>query len=161
MRPQRDSAPLLFKYFREYEEFHRHPVNLLSHKIAIPLIVFHTVVMLDWLKLGSFAGVEWTAAMLALVAFYFFYWKLHPPYATLMLIFGAFCVRLGHVTPGWLVFGLAGTAWTVQLAGHLFYEQRQPAFLSNVLQTFISPLYVIALFDGTITPRPWRPPAAE
>ena len=44
-------SPTLQRLFVEYADSHRHPTNRLTHKIAIPMIVFHIIAMLDWVKL--------------------------------------------------------------------------------------------------------------
>ena len=61
--------PKLIALFQEYAADHRHPINQLTHKIAIPLIVFHVIAMLDWVTLLSFpGGFDLTLAHLAYLA---------------------------------------------------------------------------------------------
>ncbi len=55
--------PKLLKLFDEYNEYHRDPVNAAIHKLAVPLIVFHVLAMLDWISLDlELAGLPLTAA---------------------------------------------------------------------------------------------------
>jgi uncharacterized membrane protein YGL010W len=46
-------TPRLIELFKEYESGHRHPTNQLTHKVAIPVILFHIIAMLDWIHLGG------------------------------------------------------------------------------------------------------------
>src|SRR5579859_1504798 len=50
--------PKLKAWFTEYADYHRHPTNRLTHKIAIPLIVFQVIAMLDWVHLANVPGLE-------------------------------------------------------------------------------------------------------
>ena len=131
-------------FFREYSEFHRHPTNLLTHKIAIPLIVFHVVAMLDWIPL--YGGI--TAAHVGFILLIGWYLTLDIPFALIMAVFLFFCGIVGRLTPWWAVLSVATVGWGIQLAGHAVWEKRRPALVDNVLQTFIGPLFVLAIVSG-------------
>lgn len=130
--------------FRDYADYHRHPTNQLCHKIAIPLIVFHIIAMLDWVRLGG----SITAAHLAFAAVVAWYLTLDLGLALVMALFFALCFPLAWVTPPWLVWAIAGVAWSIQLAGHTLWEKRAPAFLTNVAQIFVGPLFFAAKIMG-------------
>jgi uncharacterized membrane protein YGL010W len=158
--------PTLQRYFDDYADDHRHPMNRLTHKIAIPLIVFHVVAMLDWVKLPlapvEIAGIAIEASLghviyLAAVAFYL---ALHVPLALVMALLMAACFPLGSMTPKPVVVGIAVLGWLVQLAGHSVFEKNRPAFLKNMLQVLIGPLFFVAVGLGAYRP-PYRAPAAE
>ncbi len=56
--------PALRNLFVEYQAYHGNPVNVAIHKVAVPAILFHIVVMLDWVGTGlRFGGVELTLGM--------------------------------------------------------------------------------------------------
>ena len=55
---------------------------------------------------------------------------------------------LAAVTPRPLVLAIALLGWAVQLAGHLVWEKRSPAFLANLLQALIGPLFFVAALVG-------------
>ena len=60
--------PKTEKLFSEYADYHKHPTNVLTHVIGIPLIVFHLVAMLDWVTLFSLGGVRVSLALVSYLA---------------------------------------------------------------------------------------------
>ncbi len=156
--------PGLVTWFREYDDYHRHPLNRLTHKLAIPLIVFHTVVMFGWLHLFQVGGFQVNAGHLLLLATMAFYLPLSPLYAALMAGMGLGCLAIGQwmeVSLGTqqarvVIIGIAVFAWIVQLAGHVLWEKRSPAFAKNLLQALVGPIYFIALALGHWQAPAWR-----
>lgn len=150
--------PKLARYFDDYAADHRHPMNRLTHKIAIPLIVFHIVAMLDWVKLPlpSVAVGSWllepSLGHVIYLAAFAWYVTLHAPLAFVMAILMAACFPLGAVTPKPLVVAIAIVGWLVQLAGHSVFEKNRPAFLKNMLQALIGPLFFVAVVLGVYRP---------
>ena len=161
--------PSLKRLLDEYTASHRHPVNRLTHKIAIPLIVFHVLAMLDWLKLGpslqttltvpfdvltlSVGHVAWALAVA-------YYARLHLPLAAAMAVLTALCFPLGMLAPRPLVVIVAVVGWGVQLAGHSVWEKNRPAFLKNMQQALIGPLFFLATATGAYRPA-YEAPAAD
>src|SRR5204863_110019 len=88
-------------HFRCYAEYHRHPLNRLTHKIAIPLIVFHVVAMLDWVPLARVPGTEFTItlAMPVYLASIWWYATLDTRLAAVMAVLFGLCFPLGRLTP--------------------------------------------------------------
>lgn len=140
--------PELVAYFEEYAAYHRHPINRLTHKIAIPLIVFHVVAMLDWIPLLRLPGMTLTAAHVVYAGVVAWYATLHKRLAWVMALTYAICFPIGWWTPRLVVCAVAVFAWIIQLAGHVVWEKRQPAFLTNLLQAFIGPLFFTAVLTG-------------
>ena len=145
--------PALVQYFQEYADFHRHPTNRLTHKIAIPLIVFHIVAMLDWVKLFALpqAVGPITHLTLAHIAFVFaviFYLNLHVRLGLIMAVAYAVCFPIGWVTPWPVVVAVAVFGWLIQLAGHSVWEKNRPAFLKNLFQALIGPMFFVAILTG-------------
>lgn len=136
--------PTLVAHFEEYADYHRHPTNQLTHKIAIPLIVFQIVAMLDWVPL--FGPV--TLAHVVYVATVAWYATLHLKLAVVMALAYGICFPIGWATPKLAVVAIGVFAWIVQLAGHSIWEKRRPAFVTNLLQVFIGPLFFAALLTG-------------
>lgn len=148
--------PTLQRWFADYADAHRHPTNRLTHKVAIPLIVFHIIAMLDWVKLPvDVAGVSLSLGHVVYVAAVLFYLRLHAPLGLLMAVLFALCFPLAAVTPQPVVVVVAVVGWVVQLAGHAVWEKNRPAFLTNLLQALIGPLFFVAVLTGV-----WRPPQA-
>lgn len=140
--------PALVEQLRLYDESHRHPTNRLTHKVAIPLIVFHIIAMLSWIPLGSPFGHALTLAHVAYVAAIVWYFALDARLGVLMALAYAVCFPIAAVTPKALVVAIAIVGWLVQLAGHLVWEKHQPAFFTNLLQALIGPLYFVAVLVG-------------
>lgn len=153
--------PKLRALFEEYEEVHRHPMNRLTHKIAIPLIVFHIVAMLSWIPLGRVGGFELNLAHLAYLAAVAWYLGLSVKLAVVMAVLYALCFPLAAIVSWPVVVAIAVVAWLIQLAGHMVWEKRSPAFVRNLLQALVGPLYFVAILLGdwrmaTEAPRPER-----
>ena len=125
--------PRLVAYFVEYTDAHRHPTNRLTHKIAIPMIVFHVLAMLDWIRVVHWGGYWLSVGHLAAVAGLAWYATLSRGLAAWMAVAFAICFALAAVTPPVVVVGVAIVGWIVQLAGHVVWEKRSPAFLRNAL----------------------------
>lgn len=133
----------LHKYFHEYQAVHLHPVNLLIHKIAIPLIVFHIIAMLSWLKLFTIYNFEISLAHLVSVGVLIFYFSLDILYAIFMCFFIILCLFVSNFTSVWIVWCIAFIAWILQFIGHYFFEKKSPAFSKNFIQLLIGPLYIL------------------
>ena len=136
--------PQLIAHFEEYAAYHRHPMNRLTHKIAIPLIVFHMIAMLDWVRLCG----PLTLAHVVYAGTVAWYATLDLRLAGVMALACAICFPVGWVTPKLAVLAIAVFAWIIQLAGHVVWEKRQPAFVTNLLQAFIGPLFFAAILTG-------------
>lgn len=66
--------PALAALFDDYAAYHRDPVNVRIHEVAVPAIVFHVVAMLDWVGLGVEIGgfaVTLGVAVVALAALWY------------------------------------------------------------------------------------------
>lgn len=155
--------PGIEKLFREYAEAHQHPTNQLTHKIAIPLIVFHILVMLDWVKLFTVPG---TGFQLSLA--YFAYaaaglWYLSRDLKLGLILVAAFApaIPLGWMLPKLAVVGLAVVGWTIQFAGHAVWEKKRPSFFSNLVHALIGPMFFVAIVTGdwAYKPAPVSSPA--
>lgn len=141
----------------QYAADHRHPMNQLTHKLAIPVIVFHVMAMLHWVKLGPAVAVGGTEVALSLghlgwVAVTVLYVALFPRLAPLMAVAFGLCVVVSAWTPAWLVVVLAVVGWTVQLAGHALFERNRPSFLTNMVQALVGPLFFAAVLTGAYRP---------
>lgn len=141
--------PTLEKLFREYHEYHRDPVNVAIHKVAVPAILFHVVAMLDWVGLGAtLLGQPVTLGVVLIVLAGAWYLAVSPRYALFIVPFAVGCLWLGREVPRSAVIVVAVVAWVLQLIGHARFERRAPAFKDNLLQLLVGPAYVVALFLG-------------
>jgi uncharacterized membrane protein YGL010W len=140
--------PALLAHFTRYADYHRHPVNRLTHELAIPLIVFHIIAMLSWVVIAAPHGHAISLGHIAYVAVVGWYFMLDARLALLMALLYAMCFPIAAVTPRALVFVVAVVGWAIQLAGHVVWEKRSPAFFTNLLQALIGPLFFAAVLVG-------------
>jgi uncharacterized membrane protein YGL010W len=145
--------PRTAHWFADYAADHRHPTNRLTHKVAIPLIVFHIIAMLSWMPLGVVAGFPVTVAHIAW-ALAAIFWIAHLPKGGAVLTLATLPMLLwGGQVPAPVVIGIAVFGWTVQLAGHSIWEKNRPSFLKNALHALVGPLFFAAVLVGD-----WRVP---
>jgi uncharacterized membrane protein YGL010W len=140
--------PKLHALMAEYTDCHRHPINRLTHKIAIPFIVFHILAMLSWVPLATVAGVALHAGHVGWLIAVAWYLTMHLRLGLILAVLFGLCLPLAAVVPKPAVIAIAAVGWLVQLAGHVVWEKRQPAFLRNLLQALVGPLYFVALLTG-------------
>jgi uncharacterized membrane protein YGL010W len=149
--------PWANRWFATYTADHRHPMNRVTHKVAIPLIVFHIFAMLDWVKLGGAIDVGGISVVPSLghvgyvLAVGFYAW-LNLPLAAWMAVLFALTFPLAAVTPTALVVTAAVIGWVVQMAGHAVWEKNKPSFASNILQALIGPAFFVAVLTGAYRP---------
>lgn len=140
--------PKLAALFQDYADSHRHPTNRLTHKIAIPVIVFHIIAMLDWVKLFPLGGYEVSLGMIAWVIAIGWYLSMSVKLGVIMAVLFALCFPIAWITPKWVVVALAVFGWLIQLAGHSIWEKNRPAFVKNMLQALVGPLFFVAVLTG-------------
>ena len=146
--------PRLTAWFEDYADGHRHPMNRLTHKVAIPLIVFHILAMLDWIPLVDLGAFTLTGGHVGWLVATVWYTRLDVRLGLIMsALFGA-TIPLGWYVPAWAVVAIAAFAWLVQLAGHRVWEKNRPSFVKNIQHALVGPLFFVALLTGD-----W--PAAE
>lgn len=148
--------PKLDAYLRTYADYHRHPLNRLTHYVGIPLIVFNAVALLDWVLLGTVAGIELTLAHVLYVAVIGWYLTLDKRLAAIAAVWYALCIPLGWIAPWSVIIGAGAFGWAIQFFGHFYWEKRSPALLTNLIQALIGPIYFAAILFGI-----WSPPRPE
>jgi uncharacterized membrane protein YGL010W len=143
-------SPTLTRLFIEYADAHQHPTNRLTHKVAIPMIVFHILAMLDWVTLWKFpsSGFPVTLALVAYAVAVGWYLRMSVKLGLIMAALFALCFPLARITPAWAVVVLAVVGWVIQLAGHVVWEKRSPAFLTNLVQALVGPVFFVAVLTG-------------
>jgi uncharacterized membrane protein YGL010W len=148
-----DRLPALTALFDDYSRAHRHPLNRVCHKVAIPLIVLTTVAMVDWIPLGEVGGVRLTAAMPAVLLCAAWYVRMDRRLGPLVSLLFAACIPLGRLLPLPAVLLVSAAAWVVQFIGHFVYEKKQPSFFTNLVHALVGPIY----FMDSL----WRKSASE
>jgi uncharacterized membrane protein YGL010W len=148
--------PALANLFQSYADSHRHPTNRLTHKIAIPMIVFHIIAMLDWVRftdggvhvIFQAGGPGLSLATLIFAAAVTWYLSMNVKLGLVMAVLYGVCFPLGWFAPWPVVVTFAVVGWLIQLAGHSVWEKNRPAFLTNMLQALVGPLFFAAVLLG-------------
>jgi uncharacterized membrane protein YGL010W len=134
-----------------YAQYHRDPRNCATHYLGIPMLFMAAILPLQTLRItvGSFdlplavvlvapAIIGWMALDLGVGA------------ALLLLLCPLFVIAEFIVTAGGpLVMWSAAAAlfvlgWSLQFLGHAVFERRRPAFVDDLSQTLIGPMFVVA-----------------
>lgn len=141
----------LTDYLSSYGRFHTKSITKITHFIGVPLVVFSLLILLGWFHLSMPTLFSINFAWLTVIAVSIFYirldWQLGLSlcliFVIMTLIANVFSQPNIHLT-GVIVFLTCFIfGWIFQLIGHIF-EGKQPAFLTNLMQVFIAPLFLAA-----------------
>jgi uncharacterized membrane protein YGL010W len=134
-----------------YQRYHTKMNNKVTHMVGIPLIVFSILIPLGWVQILIpnllHTNLAWT--ILTLTVIYYLFLDLFMAlgmaliFIVLTLIASIF-YQGGPSLLGLYVFlGCFVTGWILQLIGHMF-EKRKPAFMANLFQLIIGPIFILA-----------------
>jgi uncharacterized membrane protein YGL010W len=135
----------------EYANYHRDQRNCLMHIVGNPVLFVAAVLPLSLLSVTVF-GVQTSAAVLLVIPALILWisWDvglgLGIVAAAIPLLFIATIIA-NHVSVAavWMTTALLTViGWGLQIAGHQFFERRQPALLDNPIHMLISPMYLFA-----------------
>lgn len=134
----------------QYAACHRDRRNIATHFFGVPLIVFAIVLALALASIRM-GGMAITAAAIASIAASVYYVMLDRTLgATMAVALFVMCAAASEITaraPAGAVLALAAflfaAGWALQFWGHRF-EGIKPAFLDDVKQLFIGPIFVCA-----------------
>jgi uncharacterized membrane protein YGL010W len=134
-----------------YARYHRDPRNCATHYFGIPMLFTAAILPLQTLRImvGSFelpiavvlvapAIIGWMALDLGVGA------------SLLLLVCPLFAIaELIATAGGPLIMWSAAAAlfllgWFLQFLGHAVFERRRPAFVDDLSQTMIGPMFVVA-----------------
>jgi len=123
--------------FREYESYHRHPMNERLHFVGVPMIVLGVLGLASFVEVAAVDGglVLWALA----AGYYTFSGRaLGLAFSGLVFLFylGARELALSTLLACFLV------GWIIQAVGHYRYERRSPAFVKNLEHLLIGPLWL-------------------
>lgn len=124
------------RWFDEYGESHRHPMNKLLHWICVPLITFSVLGILwaihPWVSVAAVAGALAFYAMLS--------WRITAAMLVLSLIMLLILSTLPYVfIPCVAIFILA---WVGQFIGH-HLEGKKPSFFKDLQFLLIGPIWLL------------------
>ena len=134
-----------------YARYHRDPRNCATHYLGIPMLFLAAIVPLQaWhLAVGPFqlplGTVLTLPAVIGWIALDFgvgttLLLLLCPLFAAAELI-----AKAGNATLMWATaIALFVVGWCFQFVGHALFERRRPAFVDDLSQTLIGPMFVVA-----------------
>ena len=133
-----------------YAAYHRNPYNIATHFVGIPAIIIGILIPMGWLRVHGVA-LPISGALAFVVAVWIYYLLLDRTFAFLALlpIVPAFLIADAIARMAWgpsiaWAFLLFVGGWIFQLVGHSVFEKRKPAFLDNLIQLLIGPLFLLA-----------------
>lgn len=139
----------LTEQLAQYAAYHRHPRNIVTHFVGIPMIVAALTVLLSRPSF-EIGHLTLSPAVLATIASLAFYFILDIGFGIIMTVllglalwFGAWSAA--QSTGLWLAIGVGGfiIGWVFQFIGH-YFEGRKPAFVDDLVGLLIGPLFVVA-----------------
>ena len=143
------------KPFIEQAQFYAvHHQNLRTqqtHWIGVPLIIFSLMILLGFVKIVIPGVYQVSLACIATLALLIYYFRLNwvlalaiTPILLFLLWVSHFLNHNGSNTLGYWIFIITFiSGWTLQLYGHYIADEK-PAFMVQVTQVFIAPLYLMA-----------------
>lgn len=133
-----------------YASYHQTKINQIFHIIGIPLIIISLIIALNWFKLSFLHHGEVPFSWVLLIILTAYYITLgQPKVAVVMFVLYAILdfIVMGigllltfkfQLIAALLLFFIG---WILNFIGHSI-EKRKPAFLHNLLQTLIAPIFI-------------------
>lgn len=132
----------------KYALYHRDARNILTHLVAIPLIVLAVLILLSRPAV-VIGAISLTPALLAVLLSSVYYIKLNVRYGLAMALLLLLGLQLSTplasgTTSLWLGsgMGLFVLGWIIQFIGHA-YEGKKPAFVDDIIGLVIGPLFIV------------------
>jgi len=135
-----------------YQQQHQSKANKITHYIGIPVLIFASLLLLNWLRISLFFRWEWSFSWLVILAAVIYYAFLHFRLAILAavvfsilnwiaIVITAHATILTNIV---LFVVLFAGGWALQLLGH-YLEKNKPALAVKqpLAQIFIAPLFLL------------------
>ncbi|OUR84817.1 hypothetical protein A9Q75_01040 [Colwellia psychrerythraea] len=139
-----------------YKSVHLNQKNINTHFVGVPLIVLAVTLMLSTIAFeitmddvfSTQVTLYYTLAMAVFSVVAIYYIFLHRLLALGMLVYiliNLFIAQLLNGTAGliYIALGLFVVGWIIQFIGH-YYEKAKPAFVDDLSQFLIGPLFLMA-----------------
>ena len=140
----------LNKKLQDYRRYHKNSKNQLTHMIGVPAIMLGIMIFFTWIRLDLFGRYVISFSWLIIAATVVYYFTINKRAAGIMAI--AFiipntiielCISPAPSTTSIILFfALFVGGWVLQFLGHGF-EKSRPAFMDNLLQLLIGPIFII------------------
>ena len=134
-----------------YAEYHQNPMTRYTHMAGVPLIILSIMILLGFVKIiipGVFGtNLACLTTLVVLIYYYRLHWQLALALTPIMLILLWLASWFNYYGPTkvglWAFLITFVVGWGLQFYGH-YIEGKQPAFMVNIGQAFIAPLYLTA-----------------
>jgi uncharacterized membrane protein YGL010W len=133
-----------------YARYHRDPRNCATHYLGIPMLFVAAILPLQaWrISVGSL-HLPVTVLLVAPVVIGWIVLDVGVGGALLLLLWPLFAIAELIVQAGPLIVWLGAATlflvgWFLQFLGHAAFEGRRPAFVDDLSQTLIGPMFIVA-----------------
>ncbi|CAM3043860.1 transmembrane protein [Legionella steigerwaltii] len=134
-----------------YAAYHQNVQTRYTHMAGVPIIILSVMILLGFVKIimpGVFAtNLACLGTLIALIYYFRLNWQLAlalTPIMLILLLIANWFSQDGPTTLGvWSFVVLFIVGWGLQFYGH-YLEGKKPAFMDNLSQALIAPLYLVA-----------------
>lgn len=134
-----------------YKSVHFNKLNIKTHFIGIPLIVWAITVLLSLPHLSltlADVSLNFTPAIVLYTIALLYYFKLHVKLGFGMLLYILVNIYLASLISTmdyalWIAITTFIVGWIIQFIGHI-YEKAKPAFFDDIMGLVIGPLFLMA-----------------
>lgn len=134
-----------------YKSVHLNRKNVKTHFIGIPMIIWALMVLMSLVQLPLLipsTDISLTLAIIFFIAVIVYYFMLNISLAIGQLVFIIPTLYSAHLVSQsenalWIAISVFVIGWIFQFIGH-YYEKAKPAFVDDLNQLLIGPLFVMA-----------------
>lgn len=134
-----------------YAEYHQNAMTRYTHMAGVPLIILSMMILLGFVKISVPGVYSTNLACLTTLVFLVYYFRLHwklalalTPILLILLWLASWFNYYGPTKVGlWAFLITFVVGWGLQFYGH-YIEGKQPAFMVNLGQALIAPLFLTA-----------------
>ena len=134
--------------YKFYQMYHTNLINRIIHIICIPLIVWTASIM--FVNVNITKTLNLSKCLLTFYSLYYllFSFKLGIVMTFLLyLVYKYSIIYKGRKVHFMLAFLMHIFAWILQILGHSLFENNRPAFMDNLVQSFLmAPIFVLNEF---------------
>lgn len=133
-----------------YQQQHKNKINLHTHYIGIPMIIFSLLMLFNWISIDIATkwqiSFSWIFLITTLIYYFFLNVRLAIVASVIFIIIALIAMWIARPVPSTFSFILFlilfMTGWVLQFIGH-YFEKQKPAFLISTKQLLIGPLFVL------------------
>lgn len=137
---------------RAYNDYHQNPSNHLTHFIGVPLIILSFMIAAGWIHIVIPNYLETNLAWVLSIVVAIYYCRLHLllglSVSVVLVLLNLLALLFSQPAPnsfGFWAFVISFVIGAIfQIVGHII-EGKRPAFVDNLAQSLIAPVYLMAL----------------